>query len=321
MTIRVSVAIPVHNEAANLPELLLRLRHMFSQVADCSYELVFVDDGSTDDTLELLESAAAEDPSIVIVALSRNFGHQAALTAALTYVSGDATVIMDGDLQDRPEAIPSLLARFRDGYDVVYVQRTARKESWLLRAAYHSFYRLLARASNVNLPLDAGDFGLISARVVDRLREFPEHHRYLRGLRSWVGFRQVGIEVERDELFAGSSKYTTLRLLKLAGDGLFAFSVVPLRAALMVGALAVVFSSIFAAYALYAKLFLSRSPQGFTATIVIVAFLSGVQLVFLGIIGEYVGRVYEEVKRRPLFIVDRVVRNRSVRTVRLRSES
>jgi polyisoprenyl-phosphate glycosyltransferase len=218
-------------------------------------------------------------------------------------------VLMDGDLQDPPEAIPTLLDAYRQGYDVVFVQRVNRKEAWWLRACYHGFYRLLAALSSIHLPLDAGDFGLMSRRVVEEIRRMPEHHRYLRGLRTWVGFRQIGIPIERSARRAGRTKYSPLKLLKLASDGIFAFSIVPLRAAALVGAMATGFSVLFSLYSLYAKFWL-HSPQGFTALILAVTFLSGVNLFFLGIIGEYVGRIYEEAKARPHYVVREVISQR-----------
>jgi polyisoprenyl-phosphate glycosyltransferase len=306
--IRVSVAIPLHNESAGVHELLARLNATLDSIPGGPHEIVLVDDGSTDDTLALLEAVARRDPRMLVVALSRNFGHQAALSAALDFVSGDVVVTMDGDLQDRPEIIPDLIAKHAEGNDVVYVQRAKRKEGIWLRASYFLFYRLLASLSDPKLPLDSGDFALMSKRVVDQIRAAPEHHRYLRGLRSWVGFRQAGIVVERDDRFAGTTSYGPLKLLKLASDGLFSFSIVPLRAASMLGLLAVVLSSIFSLYTLYAKLMLHRAPAGFTALMLFLSFFSGVQLLFLGIVGEYVGRIYEETKRRPLYVVGAVVR-------------
>jgi len=270
--------------------------------------MVVVDDGSRDRTFLRLEIAAARDPRLVVVGLSRNFGHQAALTAALDFVSGDVVVVMDGDLQDAPEAIPEMIARYQDGYDVVYVKRVQRKEGVALRLCYWLFYRLAARMSSIELPLDAGDFGLMSYRVVEQLRGMREQHRYLRGLRSWVGFRQIGIEVERAARAHGETKYSALKLLKLASDGLFAFSAVPLRMAAVVGALAMAASSAFALYSIVAKFLFSTTPRGFTALIVVATFLAGVQLFFLGVIGEYVGRIYEESKGRPLYVVGNIVR-------------
>ncbi|MGB6200889.1 MAG: glycosyltransferase family 2 protein [Candidatus Acidiferrales bacterium] len=305
---RLSVAVPVHNEEATLPEFLRRLVAVVDQIAGGPHEFVFVDDGSTDGSREILEVAARKDSRFVVVVLSRNFGHQAALSAALDQVSGDATVVMDADLQDTPEAIWAFVSKFVDGYDVVYAQRTKRKEPWWLRACYKIFYRLISSLADVRLPLDAGDFGLMSRRVVRLIRAMPEHHRYLRGLRGWVGFKQIGIHVERDARHSGESKYTSLRLFKLAFDGILAFSVAPIRAAAILGVVAIGFSGGFTVYSAWVRLVLHRSPQGFAAIITVVTFLSGVQLLFLGVIGEYVGRIFEELKARPIYVVANVIR-------------
>ena len=304
---RLSVAIPIHNEETVLPELLRRLRCVLDGLAGGPHEIVFVDDGSTDRTFEILQQAALQDTRIVVVSLSRNFGHQAAITAALDHAVGEAVVVMDGDLQDVPEVIPKFVEKYQQGYDVVYAQRVRRKEPWPLRLCYFVFYRMMARLSDVHLPLDSGDFGLMSRRVINQVRRMPEHHRYLRGIRSWVGFRQVGVAVERAERHSGKSKYSLIRLVKLATDGVFAFSIVPIRAAALVGTFVMFVSILYVAYAVYAKVFLQRSPQGFTALLVAVTFLSGIVLFFLGIIGEYVGRIYEETKGRPQYIVGRIV--------------
>jgi len=303
---RLSIAIPVFNEQEVIPELLGRTIAVINELPGGPHELVIVDDGSSDRTLEMLEAAAANDSRIMVVALSRNFGHQIALGAALDHVSGDVTVLMDGDLQDPPESIPALVECHQQGYDVVYVRRVNRKESWWLRFCYYTFYRLLSMLSRIQLPLDAGDFSLMSRRVVDQIRQMPEHHRYLRGMRTWVGFRQMGISVERSARRAGHTKYSPLKLLKLASDGIFAFSIVPLRAAALIGVLAIAISAVFSLYSVYAKYWL-HSPQGFTALILAITFLSGVNLFFLGIIGEYVGRVYEETKARPHYVIRRII--------------
>jgi polyisoprenyl-phosphate glycosyltransferase len=305
----VSVGVALYNEEAVLPELLERLSRVLGALPGTGHQVVLVDDGSVDRTWSIIEAAAQRDPRIVAISLSRNFGHQAALTAVLEHVTGDVTIIMDGDLQDPPEEIPRFLAAYATGADVVYAKRVNRKEGVLLRLSYHAFYRLVGSLASVQLPTDAGDFGLLSRRVVNELRRTREHHRYLRGLRTWVGFRQEGIEVERGERFAGDSKYSASKLFKLAFDGIFAFSIVPLRAAAFLGAIAVGLTALFSIYSLYAKLFLNRSPQGFTAIILVITFLSGVHLFFLGVIGEYVGRVYEEVKGRPIYIIGKLVRN------------
>jgi dolichol-phosphate mannosyltransferase len=307
---RVSVAIPVFNEAPIVPELLARLRAVLAGVPGGPHEIVFVDDGSTDGTFELLASEMrAPGPRIVAVSLSRNFGHQLAITAALDHANGDLVVVMDGDLQDAPEAIPRLLEKQREGYDVVYAQRVRRKEGLLLRACYFLFYRLVARLATPSFPLDAGDFAVMSRRVVDRIKAVPEHQRYLRGLRAWVGFRQAGIPIERERRAGGVAKYSLFRLVGLALDGLFAFSVAPLRAGTVIGLAAVALSILFAIYAIYVKVATGQSPQGFTALLLATTFLAGVELVVLGIVGEYVGRVYEEVKRRPHYVVDRIERS------------
>lgn len=303
----VSVAISLYNEEEVFPELLRRLKAVLDGLPGGPHQLVFVDDGSSDGTFDKVAAAAAEDTRIVGICLSRNFGHQAALSAALDYASADAVIVMDGDLQDPPEKIPSFLEEYRKGFDVIFARRTGRKERWALRACYYAFYRMIAALSDVRLPLDAGDFGLMSRRVVEKMRTIPEHHRYLRGLRTWVGFRQTGIPVERGERAAGRSRYTFGKLLRLAFDGIFAFSMAPLRAAAILGFFVIVGSLVFAAYSMYVKFALGKSPPGFTALILVISLFSGAQLLFLGIIGEYLGRVYEETKGRPQYIVAKTV--------------
>lgn len=307
--VRVTVAVPLYNEEENFPELLHRLSAVLDQVPGEPHEMVFVDDGSSDGTRALVEDAARTDPRIVSVALSRNFGHQKALSAALDYVTGDVVVLMDGDLQDPPEEIPRFLEAYNEGYEVVYAQRERRKEPLWLRACYWTYYRLLAWMAQPTLPLDAGDFSLMSRRVVDEIRRTPERQRYLRGLRAWAGFRQLPLPVERAARHAGTPGYSLRRLVELGLDGIFSFSIFPIRAAAVLGAGAVFLTVLFALYAVYEKLVLGESPQGFTALLVVVTFVAGVLLFFLGIIGEYVGRIYEEVKARPLYLVDRVVRS------------
>ncbi|MEO5826049.1 MAG: glycosyltransferase family 2 protein [Gemmatimonadales bacterium] len=307
---RVSVTIPLLNEEEVLPELLRRLLAVLDAIDGGPHEVVFVDDGSTDATRRLLADAAAADPRVRAVFLSRNFGHQCAVSAGLDHVSGDVVIVMDGDLQDVPEEIPHLLAVHAEGYDVVYVRRTKRSEPLLLRAAYVIFYRIAARFSSVRLPLDAGDFSLMSRRVIDTVRAAPERNRYVRGLRAWAGFRQIGVEVKRGARAGGQSKYSLVALTRLALDGLFAFSIVPIRAAMALGSIAMAGAMLFAGYAILVRLLGGRTPQGFTALIIAVTFLAGVNLFFLGVVGEYVGRIYEEVKHRPLYVVERIVGGR-----------
>jgi len=303
---RLSIGIPVYNEEEVLPELLARVMRVIDQISGGPHEVVFVDDGSTDRSRQLLLRAARRDARIKVLILSRNFGHQAALSAALDHASGDAVVLMDADLQDEPEIIPEFVRLYEEGADVVFARRASRKESWLLQLAYKTFYRLVAQLSDVSLPVDSGDFGLLGAPVVQALRQLPEQQRYLRGLRAWVGFTQVGVDVQRPARFAGQPKYSTKRLLKLALDGICSFSVVPLRAAALAGLAAILVASIFSLYAVYVRLVEGAAPEGFTASLLVMTFLSGVQLFFLGVIGEYVGRVYGEAKRRPAYVVAHV---------------
>jgi dolichol-phosphate mannosyltransferase len=271
------------------------------------HEVVFVDDGSTDGSRQLLLDAAERDHRIRIVVLSRNFGHQAALGAALDHATGDVVVLMDADLQDQPEIIPEFVRLHRAGADVVFARRASREEGWMARTAYRVFYRILAALSDTPLPLDSGDFALLGAPVVDSLRRLPEQQRYLRGLRAWVGFTQVGIDVQRRARFAGRPKYTSWKLFKLALDGICSFSIVPLRAAAVSGLVAIAGSMAFAVYAVYVRIAVGQVPPGFTASLLIMTFLSGVQLLFLGIIGEYLGRVYGEAKGRPPYVVAKVM--------------
>lgn len=303
----ISVVVPLLNEQQVLPELLRRLAGVLNDMPGDEHEMIFVDDGSSDSTVQILEDASCSDPRISIVVLSRNFGHQAALSAALDYVSGEVTVVLDGDLQDPPETIPAFVAKYQEGYDVVYAFRTRRKESIWLRWCFFVFYRLMSSMAEMNFPLDAGDFGLMSKRVVDQLRSMPEHHRYIRGMRSWVGFRQIGIRVERSQRYAGETKYALLKRVKFASDAIFSFSTIPIRAASFIGFIAVLLSVLFSIYAVIVKVIFHRSTEGFTALLLVITFLSGTLLFFLGIIGEYVGRVYEEVKARPQYVVARLI--------------
>ncbi len=313
---RISLAIPVFNEQDVLPELIARVTRVLDSIPGGPHEVVFVNDGSRDQSQALLEQAAAADPRFMIVQFSRNFGHQAALSAALDHVTGDAVLTMDADLQDTPEVLPALLERLDEGFDVVVVRRVARKESAWKRAAYHLAYRLIAKMSEVPIGVDAGDFALMSRRVVDALTALPERERYLRGLRSWVGFRQTTVEVPRAARAAGETKYSLGRLMSLALDGAFSFSVVPLRISAAIGFAAFLGALIFSAYAVYARIVLGQSPQGFTALFVAGTFLAGVVLIAIWIIGEYVGRIYAEVKRRPIYVIDSITDARGRRSPR-----
>jgi glycosyltransferase involved in cell wall biosynthesis len=304
---RLSIGIPLHDEAEVVPELLGRLLAVLDAIPGGPHEIVFVDDGSTDGTRRLLTDASRRDSRLKVVALSRNFGHQAALSAALDYATGDAIVLMDGDLQDEPEIIPELVRRHQAGADVVYTRRASREEGMVLRAAYKLYYRLVSALSEVPLPLDSGDFALLGTPVIAALRRLPERQRYLRGLRAWIGFTQASVDVQRRARAAGKRKYTAWKLVQLAVDGICSFSIIPLRAATLTGLAAIALVAVFSVYAIYMRFVVGSVPAGFTASLLVMALLSGVQLMFLGVIGEYLGRVYTEVKGRPTYVVAEIV--------------
>ena len=300
-----SVVIPVFQEEENLPVLYQRLAEVMRQL-DATYEIIFVDDGSRDRSVEIVHSLAAHDSRVLVVELSRNFGHQAAISAGLDYSRGDAVIVMDADLQDPPEVLPQFVAKWREGHDVVYAVREERKEGWLKRALYSVFYRLLQRIANVDIPLDSGDFCLMNRQVVDLLNGMPERNRFVRGIRSWIGLDQIGLAYERQARYAGRAKYSYKRLVYLALDGLVSFSFVPLRMITVTGFVISAFSIVLAVIYFVQRIVVGPNPLGFTTTIVAILFLAGVQLITLGVIGEYVGRIFEEVKRRPLYVVRRV---------------
>lgn len=306
----ISVVIPVHNEAENLPILYDRLTKVLKDVAS-PYEIIFVDDGSSDESLESLQALGNQDPQVIMVELSRNFGHQMAISAGLDYARGQGVIIMDADLQDPPEVLPQFIAKWKEGHDVVYAIRQERKEGWLKRMAYAFFYRLWKRIANISIPLDAGDFCIMDRRVVDLLKAMPERNRFVRGIRSWVGLNQVGLPYERQGRYAGKPSYTLGRLVYLALDGLISFSYVPLRVITLLGFGVSILSIILALFYVVKKLVFGLTPPGFATLTAAVFFLAGIQLITIGVIGEYVGRIFEEVKGRPLYIVRRVTQGGS----------
>lgn len=308
MTPDLSIVIPIYNEQENLPDLYRRLVDALDPLR-LSFEIIFVNDSSRDRSLEIMREMHRSDPRVKIVSFSRNFGHQPAISAGMAFASGGSVILMDGDLQDPPETLPDLIRAKDEGkWDVVYAVRKKRKEPFLIRALYFLFYRMLRRSSYIDIPVDSGDFCVMSRRAVDQINRMPERNRFVRGLRSWVGFRQTGMEYERAARNAGEPKYHFKSLLKLAFDGLVSFSFLPLRISTMLGAC---LSLLGFAYAFYVLVRRVRgdfgSIAGWSTLVVAVLVLGGVQLLMLGIIGEYLGRMYEEIKGRPPFIVDEAV--------------
>lgn len=301
---RLSVVVPCFNEAAVIDLSASRLLAVLGALPDVVPEVLFVDDGSRDGTLDRLRALAARHPEVRVVSFSRNFGHQFALTAGLDHADGDAVVVIDADLQDPPEVIPRLLAAWRDGYDVAYGVRLRREgETWFKRATAHLFYRLMRQLSTQDLPVDAGDFRLMDRAVVAALRALPERDRFMRGLTTWVGFRQVAVPYERHARAAGDTKYPFRKMARFALDGLLSFSAVPLRLATYFGFVVSLLSLVGIVYALYIRLFTALAVPGWAAQWITTMFLGGVQLISLGIIGEYIARIYGEVKSRPLYLV------------------
>lgn len=311
-----SIVIPLFNEQENVTYLYDRLTTASSSWNE-DYEIIFVDDGSTDNTLELLRAFSSRDQRIQIISLSRNFGHQAAISAGIKYSTGDAVIVMDGDLQDPPEELHRFLEKWREGYHVVYAVRRKRKEGIFKKAAYKAFYRLLRIIGDIEIPLDSGDFCVMDKKVVNVLnKEMTEYSRFVRGLRAYAGFRQIGVEYERQERAVGDVKYSYRKLMNLAISGLLDFSTFPLRIATYLGFIIAVPSFLVGTFFIIHRIFdfdvFGYSPSdtpGLASLAVGVFFLGGTIMMMLGIIGEYIGRMYFEVKRRPFYIIDHVFKN------------
>jgi dolichol-phosphate mannosyltransferase len=305
-TTRLSVVVPVHDEEDSLPELVAQLQDVFQRLSGLDSELIFVDDGSRDASLALLVGLAARDRRVKVVELSRNFGHQTALTAGIERATGDAVVLMDGDLQHPPALLEQFVALWREGADVVYGVMIDRPEGYLKRVTARVYYRLLNRWTQTEMPAAAGDFRLIDRTVVDAFLAMRERDRYLRGMFAWLGFRQVAVEYTPAPRYAGRSKYTLARMLAFAVDGILSFSIFPLRVVIGIGFTVSVASFLLGIASIVSKLAGVFTVPGWATLVVVTTFVGGIQLVVLGGIGEYIGRIYEEVKRRPLYVVRRL---------------
>jgi dolichol-phosphate mannosyltransferase len=309
----ISLVVPAFNESEVLPTLYERVAKAAAGWGD-SWELIVVDDGSVDNTFDLCARIASADPRVKVISFSRNFGHQAAVTAGLRYTSGQMVAVLDADLQDPPEELIRFIDKCREGYDVVYAIRTKRKEGPFKRLAYHVYYRLLRQLASIDIPLDSGDFCVMSRRIVDVMNALPERNRFVRGLRSWSGYRQIGVSYERQARLGGEPKYNFSKLLKLGLDGVFNFSYKPLHL-LMIFGLCLGTLSFVAGFVVLLQYFANitilgynpHNARGWTSLILAILFLAGVQLFGMGLLGEYTGRIFEEIKGRPVFVVERAV--------------
>jgi polyisoprenyl-phosphate glycosyltransferase len=301
----VSVVIPLFSEEENLPELYRRTTAALKALK-ISYEIVLINDGSADGTASMLDDLARRDARVTAIHLSRNFGHQAAVSAGIDHARGQAVILMDGDLQDPPEVLGQFLDQWRHGYEVVYSVRTKRKEGFVKRTAYALFYRMLRATSSLNIPLDSGDFCLMDRKVVDALRLLPERQRFVRGLRTFVGFRQIGLRHERDARFAGKPKYTFRALLRLAMDGMVGFSDLPLTLVTYFGVFSFILALGLSGWVLVDALYQHTAPRGWASILAVILYMGSVQLLSLGIIAEYIRRIFLETKQRPFYIVARI---------------
>ncbi len=308
-TIDISIIVPLYNEEAVFEQLIQRLTNVIDKT-HFSCEVILVNDGSIDKTDELVKQICLKDVRFSGVLLSRNHGHQLAVSAGLANVRAKkGAMIIDGDLQDPPELVNEFYKLLINGYDVIYAIRKNRKESFFKKLAYSSYYRLQKKISSFNIPIDSGDFSMLSRRVVDNMNNMPEQSRYLRGMRAWVGFKQIGFEYDRDERHAGETKYSWTKLFELAFNGIFNFSDFPVKIITGLGFFTVVFSLMYFVYNIYQKIYYNNVPQGFTATILAIILFSGVQMISLGLIGEYVLRIYNQVRNRPLFVIDKIIQD------------
>ena len=305
----VSLIIPIYNESENIEELHKQLTNVLSKLQNIMYELIFVDDGSVDDSWEKLTKLRCNDNNVKGVKFSRNFGHQIALTAGLDKARGDACIVIDGDLQDPPEVIINMIHKWQEGFQVVYGVRIKRDgESNFKKFTAFIFYRILRKLTRVDIPIDTGDFRLMDRVVVDQLILMREKNRFVRGMVSWVGFKQTRVHYEREKRFAGKTKYPFSKMFKLALNGILSFSQIPLQLSSTLGFLCSFISFIFILYGLYSKIFDANTTiSGWTSLFIAVLFIGGIQLMTIGILGEYLGRVYEEIKNRPLYIVEEEV--------------
>ena len=300
----ISVIIPVYNEQGNLPELYKRLINVLENELQTIYEIILVDDGSKDKSWNIIEDLHNENSNVKGIKFSRNFGHHIAITAGMDYAKGDSVILMDADLQDQPEEIPKLYKKYKEGFDVVFGIRKEKQHSFAKRTASKTFIWFMNKIVNSEVPINSNIFRIINRKVVDTINQFRERERFITGLISFVGFKQIGVEVKHGERYSGETKYSFTKLLKLAFNTLTSFSYKPLQIASMFGAIISIISFIFIIYLVIRKLFFNIGLMGWTSTIVLILFIGGIQMLFLGILGEYIGRIYSENQKRPLYVID-----------------
>lgn len=303
----ISYVFPIYNETGNINLLYQTMDSLLASNKQYDYELVFINDGSKDNSLELLVALQKKDPRVTVINFARNFGHQIAVTAGLDQAKGDAVIIMDSDMQDPPAVSFELLAKWEEGYDVVYAQRRTRKDTFFKKLTADMFYRTLQKLAEIDIPRNTGDFRLIDRKVVNELKKFKEHHRFLRGMVSYVGFKQIAVQFDRDERHAGETGYPLKKMLKFAADGIFSFSTAPLKFIRNFGFIIAALAFLGILYAIFMRIFFPEvTIEGWTFIVISILFMGGVQLIMLGVLGSYIGRIYTEAQNRPLYMVEKV---------------
>lgn len=306
----ISYIFPIYNESGNIQILYKTIEKLLSQNKKYSYEIIFVNDGSKDSSLEMLREIQNKDSRVIVIDFSRNFGHQIAVTAGLDHASGDAVIIMDSDMQDPPKVSFELIKKWEEGYEVVYAQRRSRKDSFFKKFTADMFYRVLQKLADISIPRNTGDFRLIDRKVVNEMAKFKEHNRFLRGMVSYIGFKQIAVQFDRDERHAGETGYPLKKMLKFAADGIFSFSTYPLKLIQNVGLFVAGIAFIGIIYAIVMRIFYPEiTIEGWTFIVISVLFMGGIQLIMLGVLGSYIGRIYTEAQARPLYMINAVYRN------------
>lgn len=306
----ISYVFPIYNESGNIPLLHETMNGLLKKNKDYNYELIFINDGSRDDSFDLLLAIQQADPRVTVINFSRNFGHQIAVTAGIDHANGDAVIIMDSDMQDPPKVSLELIEKWEEGYDVVYAQRRTRKDTFFKKFTADMFYRTLQKLADIDIPRNTGDFRLMDKKVVNEMKRFKEHNRFLRGMVSYIGFKQIAVQFDRDERHAGETGYPLKKMIKFAADGIFSFSTYPLKFIRNIGFTIATFAFLGILYAVFMKIFFPAiTIEGWTFIVISILFMGGVQLIMLGVLGSYIGRIYTESQDRPLYMIESIHSN------------